>query len=270
MTAPARPPALRFRDLTLGYGRRPAVHHLDGDVPEGDLVALVGPNGAGKSTLLKGILGEAARLGGSIDLCGRRVAEMAYLPQRAEIDASFPIGVQDFVATGSWPRLGAWRRADAAEERRVADALDRVALTGFEDRPIGTLSGGQMQRVLFARTIVQDSQLILLDEPFAAVDERTAAELIGVVRNWHAEGRTVLVSLHDLAQVRQAFPTALLLAREPIAWGPTASVLTPDNLRRSRQLVEAWSAEADVCLQGRDGHRHPDAFGSQLARRARR
>lgn len=248
-------PALVFRDLTLGYDRRPAVHHLSGTVPAGDLVALVGPNGAGKSTLLSGIVGRAEVLGGSLDRCSRTVPEIAYLPQRAEIDASFPIGVHDFVAMGGWRRIGPWRRAGRGEEARIAAALAQVSLTGFETRPIGTLSGGQLQRALFARTIVQDARLILLDEPFAAIDERTSEDLLMVVAGWHREGRTVIAALHDLAQVRAVFPTTLLLAREPIAWGATETVLVPDNWARGRGLVEAWARDAENCHDGA-GHQH--------------
>jgi zinc/manganese transport system ATP-binding protein len=242
-----RAAALVFRDLTLGYDRRPAVHHLTGTVWAGDLLALVGPNGAGKSTLLGGIVGRAALLGGAIDRCGHEIAGIAYLPQRAEIDTAFPISVRDFVAMGAWRRLGPWRRAGREETERVAAALAQVSLTGFEERPIGTLSGGQFQRVLFARTIVQDCRLILLDEPFAAVDERTTGDLLRVVVGWQGEGRTVVAALHDLAQVRAAFPTTLLLAREPVAWGPTPEVLAPDNWARSRSLVEAWARDAEHC-----------------------
>lgn len=245
--APDPPAALVFRDLTLGYDRRPAVHHLSGTVREGELVALVGPNGAGKSTLLNGIVGRAGILGGSVDRCGRAVPEIAYLPQRAQIDAGFPISVHDFVATGAWRRLGPWRRAGRDEEARIRAALAQVSLRGFEERPIGTLSGGQLQRALFARTIVQDARLILLDEPFAAIDGRTTEDLLRVVARWHEEGRTVIAALHDLAQVRDAFPVTLLLARELIAWGPTSLVLVPDNWARSRSLVEAWAQEAEHC-----------------------
>lgn len=239
--------AITFQDLTLGYDLRPAVHHLHGEVGEGDHLALVGPNGAGKSTLLKGIVGQASVLDGSFSLQAGEVRDIAYLPQRAEIDATFPITVGDFVSMGSWRRKGWWGRIDTAETGRVRRAIEAVALRGFEGRPIGTLSGGQLQRALFARTIVQDARLILLDEPFAAVDERTTADLLDVVARWRTEGRTVIAALHDLGQVRRAFAKTLILAREPIAWGETSAVLTAANLERSRRLVEAWSERSEVC-----------------------
>lgn len=238
-----------FADLTLGYERHPAVHHLDGVVNRGDLLAVVGPNGAGKSTLLKGIVGALRPLDGSIRLEGVDRNEVAYLPQQAELDRTFPIGVFDFVAMGLWRTLGALRGLSSAGRERVAEAMAAVGLAGFERRPIGSLSGGQMQRVLFARLLLQDARLILLDEPFTAIDGKTAADLMALVRRWHGEQRTIMAVLHNLDQVREAFPTALLLAREPIAWGATAEVLTPFNLLRARQLCEAWDDEAAICAR---------------------
>ena len=235
--------AIRFRGLTLGYDRHPAVHHLDGTVASGDLLALVGPNGAGKSTLLKGIVGEIAALDGAIETGTRAVA---YLPQAVEIDRSFPVSVLDLAAMGLWRPFGAWASL-ARHRRRLLDALAAVGLTGFEDRPIGTLSGGQFQRALFARLILQDAQLILLDEPFTGIDERTTADLIALIRGWHREGRTVVAALHDLHQVRAHFPSTLVLARRPIAWGPTGDVLTPPVLARALALSEAWDEAAAIC-----------------------
>ena len=259
-------PSLSFRNLTLGYGHRPAVHHLDGCVGRGDLLAVVGPNGAGKSTLMKGIVGRADILAGSIDRHGQAVRDVAFLPQRAEIDQTFPINVLDFVATGTWRRLGAWGRAAAADNEAITRALSAVSLEGAERQPIGTLSGGQMQRALFARTIVQDSNLILLDEPFAAIDERTTADLLAIIVQWHREGRTVLAALHDLGQVRATFPLTLVLAREPIAWGPTEAVLTPSNMTRGRMLVESWSAAREV--GGQAGSYGPPPPNADRAKRA--
>jgi zinc/manganese transport system ATP-binding protein len=244
---PEAAPALVFRDLTLGYDRHPAVHHLDGIVACGDLLALIGPNGAGKSTLLKGIVGEVTRLDGAMDLAGATARDIAYLPQRADIDLTFPLSVYDLVSTGLWRQTGAWRGIGRKAGALIAHALDQVGLAGFEERPIGTLSGGQTQRALFARTILQNAAIILLDEPFAAVDSRTTEDLMAIVTGWHREGRTVVAALHDLGQVAAHFPLALLLAREQVAWGETGTVITPDNLARARHLVEAWDEGAEIC-----------------------
>ena len=239
--------ALRFNNLTLGYARHPAVHHLTGTIARGDLVAVCGPNGAGKSTLLKGITGLLPALDGSIErpICAAR--EIAYLPQAAEIDREFPIGVFDFVAMGLWRKAGLFGGLARADRARVLESIARVGLAGFEERQIGTLSGGQMQRMLFARLALQDAPLVLLDEPFAAVDETATHDLMHIVEAWHAEGRTVLAVLHDLDLVRRQFPKTLLIAREPVAFGPTSEALSEANLARARRMVEAFDRAAHEC-----------------------
>jgi zinc/manganese transport system ATP-binding protein len=239
--------ALRFKDLTLGYDRHPAVHHLTGEVARGALLAVCGPNGGGKSTLLKGIVGALQPIGGSVERVSCRERDIAYLPQAADIDRSFPVNVFDLVAMGHWRSVGWFGGLSRAQRGRVFEAIAAVGLEGFEDRPIGTLSGGQMQRVLFARLLLQDSPLILLDEPFNAIDERTVAELLALVDRWRAEGRTIVVVLHDFDLVRRVFPQTLLLARETVAWGETTEVLKPENLLSARRMVEAFDREAHEC-----------------------
>ena len=239
--------AIRFDDVTLGYGRRPAVHHLAGEIPAGSLTAVVGPNGAGKSTLLKGIVGTLAPLSGAIHRPGAR--RLAYLPQAAEIDRSFPLAVYDLVAMGLWSRAGLFGGIGTKDRHRIEEALAAVGLGGFERRPIGTLSGGQMQRALFARLLLQDADLILLDEPFTAIDAKTSADLLALVRRWHDEARTVVAVLHDLDVVKRTFPQTLLIAREPVAWGDTAAVLNPENLLKARRMVEAHDPHAEACAR---------------------
>lgn len=237
--------AIRLTDLTLGYDRHPAVHHLSGEIATGSLTAIVGPNGAGKSTLLKGIAGALSPLGGDIALArGRR---LAYLPQQAELDRSFPIHVYDLVAMGLWNRAGIFGRIGGGAAAKIEAAISAVGLAGFERRPIGALSGGQMQRALFARLLLQDADIILLDEPFTAIDARTTADLLALVQRWHGESRTVVAVLHDIETVRRAFPQTLLLARESVAWGATAEVLTAANLLKARRMVEAFDSHAAPC-----------------------
>jgi len=238
---------LAFHDLTLGYDRHPAIHHLDGVVSRGALLAVIGPNGAGKSTLFKGIVGIIPMLAGHIDLCGIDRREVAYLPQAPDVERSFPIHVYDFVAMGLWRKTGLFGGIGRKERDQVHAAIATVGLTGFERRPIGNLSGGQMQRVLFARLLLQDARLIVLDEPFNAIDAKTAADLFDLVRHWHVEHRTVLAALHDLDLVRSHFPETLLLAREQVAWGPTREMLTEENLARARRMCEAFDEDAVEC-----------------------
>ena len=247
MTVHGTTPQVEFRDLTLGYDRHPAVHHLTGGIAPGALLAVDGPNGAGKSTLFKGIVGALKPLAGRVNLNGLSARDVAYLPQAAEIDRTFPISVYDLVAMGLWRRTGAWGGFAKADHGKIRDAIAAVGLTGFERRAIGTLSGGQMQRMLFARLLLQDARLVVLDEPFNAIDAKTSADLVALVQRWHGEGRTILAALHDLDVVRTTFPQTLLLAREQVAWGETASVLTADNMQKARHMCEAFDEEAAAC-----------------------
>ncbi len=246
-----------MHDLTLGYERHPAVHHLSLRIEPGSLVALVGPNGAGKSTLIKALAGELRPLSGHLSgLSGQRIA---WLPQQSGLDPSFPIDVRRMVCMGLWHRMGALGRFTAEHRSLCEKALAAVGLTGFESRGLDTLSGGQLQRALFARLILQDAPLVLLDEPFAAVDNRTSAELLALLHRWQAQGKTVIVVLHDLAQVRAHFPLTLLLARELVAFGPTAEVLTEANWARAQHMREPFDDHAPPCHTSPDIHPHLQA-----------
>ena len=223
------------------------MHHLDGKVADGALLAVVGPNGAGKITLLKGIVGALRRSTARSTARSAKKEDIAYLPQIAEIDRTFPITVYDLVAMGLWRRAACSAEFARSERDEIEKAISAVGLDGFEARTIGTLSGGQMQRALFARLLLQDAQLILLDEPFTALDAKTIADLLDLIRRWHGERRTILIVLHDLDLVRAQFPETLLLAREAVAWGRTQDVLTPENLLKARQMCEAFDRHAEVC-----------------------
>ena len=239
--------AIVLHDLTLGYDGHPAVHHLSGVFEPGSMTAVVGPNGSGKSTLLKGITGILRPLGGRIERGALKISQIAYLPQQAEIDRSFPITVLDLVALGLWHRIGMFGGMKKELWVQAGQALASVGLAGFEHRPIGDLSAGQFQRVLFARLLLQDCPVILLDEPFTAIDARTTADLLGVVQRWRDENRTIIAVLHNFEQVRSYFSKTLMIAREPIGWGDTTEVLTPENLQLARQMSEAWDESAAAC-----------------------
>jgi zinc/manganese transport system ATP-binding protein len=241
--------AIDIEDLTVAYDREPAVHHLSGTFKPGSLTAIVGPNGAGKSTLLKTIVGVLRPDDGRISLGVNSRRQIGYLPQQADIDRTFPINVWDTVALGLWQETGVFGSVKSNQRARIHKALATTGLEGLGDRAIGTLSVGQFQRVLFARLLVQDARIILLDEPFAAVDERTTADLMNLLAGWHSDSRTIIAVLHDIDQVRAHFPTSLLIAREPVAWGATTSVLTDENLARARKLSHLWT----------DGHFHSHA-----------
>lgn len=229
-------PVIEFDQVALGWRDRVALRDVTGQFQRGSLTAVVGPNGAGKSTLIKGAMGMLSPLRGQIRLSDDARSDMACLPQVGELDRSFPISVYDLVAMGAWRRVGAWRRFRAEEHERVLHALQTVGLADFGARIIGTLSGGQLQRALFARLLLHDARVLLLDEPFAAVDRATTDDLMALLHTWNSEGRTVVAVLHDLEMVRASFPQALLLAGQVVAWGETASVLSPENLHLARHL----------------------------------
>ncbi len=239
-------PVIRLDDLTVSYDRHPAVHHLSGTFQPGSLTAIAGPNGAGKSTLLKAIMGELRPAEGRVEHRLQR-ADFGYLPQAADINRRFPISVLDTVLLGSWRSAGAFGRVAKRDRMRARAALATVGLEGFETRHIGALSAGQFQRVLFARLLLQDARVILLDEPFTAIDARTTRDLLDIVARWHGDGRTVIAVLHDFEQVRAHFPQTLLLARRLIGWGPTHQVLSSANLLQARAMAERWDEDAQTC-----------------------
>jgi len=239
--------AVAFDDLMLGYDRQPVVRDLCTTIAKGSLTAIVGPNGAGKSTLLKGLTGVLPPMQGRVMFETLTRNDVAYLPQQSEIDRSFPLSVVDLVSMGLWRSIGAFSGFRAKHRKRVAEAIAAVGLEGFERRAIGTLSGGQMQRVLFARLLLQDAQLVLLDEPFNAIDARTMVDLLALIGRWHGEGRTILAVLHDFEAVKAHFPQTLMLARELVAHGPTDQVLTAENHFRARQMCEACDGPPHTC-----------------------
>jgi zinc/manganese transport system ATP-binding protein len=234
-------------NVTLGYDGHPAVHHLEGTFAEGSLTAVVGPNGSGKSTLLKGLAGFLDPLAGHIRRNGFKARDIAFLPQASALDQSFPATVADLVGLGLWRKRGLFSAFLHADKHDIDDALSSVGLSGFAARALDTLSGGQLQRALFARVMLQDARVILLDEPFTAIDAKTVSDLLQLVHRWHGEGRTVIAVLHDYDLVRDHFSDSVLLAREVVAWGPTLNALSPQNVLRARTMHEAWDDQAPWC-----------------------
>ena len=250
MIAAATPSApastITVADLALGYGGPLVLRHLDWLIQPGSLTAIIGPNGSGKSTLLKGLIGELRPIEGSIDFGGLTQRDIAYLPQATNIDRGFPITVSDFVAMGLWRKVGAFAGIGRHWSHVKAEALAAVGLADHARAPISRLSGGQMQRVLFARVILEDAPVILLDEPFAAVDHETTTDLASVIGRWHGEGRTIIAALHDLDQVRRIFPEVLKLGGGQAVVGPTTQMLSVTDLQAATEDHRAGSAEEAV------------------------
>ena len=210
-------------NVTVRYGRRVALEAVSGEFAAGSLTAVVGENGAGKSTLLAAIAG-MVRLARGVVTCAAR-HRLAYLPQIAAIDRDYPLTVAELIALGGWREFGVFRSPPTALLARAAAAAEAVGLTGRLGQPIGEISLGELQRALFARLVLQDAAVILLDEPFTAIDAQTMPVLLDQVTRWHREGRTVIAVVHDLALVQARFPATLVLARRCLALGATEVAL---------------------------------------------
>lgn len=228
---------LAVHDLTVAYQRKPVIWDIDVDFPAGALIGVIGPNGAGKSTLLKACLGLVPVVSGEVKVFGEPVqrsrGRLGYVPQRESVDWDFPISVLDVVAMGTYGRLGWLRRVGKREHKEARAALAQVGLEELAQRQISQLSGGQQQRVFLARALVQQADLYLMDEPFAAVDAATERAIVDVLRTLREQGRSCVVVHHDLATVEQYFDWVVLLNMRVVAAGPTAEVFNLENLRKT-------------------------------------
>ncbi len=239
--APMSKSGVRVDKLSVGYDRHPAVVGLSGAFAPDSLTAVVGPNGSGKSTLLKALAGHCRPLAGRIDLGGLKPAEIAYLPQAHGLDLKFPLTLEDLVGFGFIGQRGLFGGFAKADRQRLHGLMAQVGLEGLERRPIGSVSGGQLQRALFARVMAQDAKLVLLDEPFNGIDARAAEDLAQLMARWPEQGRTVIAVLHDLDLVRRLCPQSLVMARQAVAWGPTDQAIAPERLTHARKLAESWN-----------------------------
>jgi ABC-type Mn2+/Zn2+ transport system ATPase subunit len=225
---------LRFRDVTVHYGRQPALQDVTLDIPCGSLTAVLGPNGAGKSTFLRACLGWLPLTRGEIRIGDAHpqhaLPRLAYLPQRHAVDWDFPITVRGVVEQGRYPALHPWQRFGDRDRALVERSLAELGLTGLAERQISRLSGGQQQRIFLARALAQGADIFLLDEPFAGLDLLAVEELERIFRSWEAQGRTVLAAVHDLDIARRIFGRGLLLATSVVAAGTMEEVLTEANI----------------------------------------
>ena len=208
---------ITLHNVELRHGSQLVLSNLSGSFTPGSQIAVIGANGSGKTTLLRAIAGLHPVTAGRIDRNGLLPADIAILAQGSHLDRSFPITCHDVVALAA-TRIGPFRSIGKDRLAATVAALQRVGLADLQDRPIQALSAGQFQRVLFARTIVQDAALILLDEPFTAVDATTTRLLMSVIQDWHSQGRTIIAVLHDVDLVRQNFPHTLSLSRQSGLW----------------------------------------------------
>lgn len=228
---------LAIRGLSVSYGEKPALFSVDLTVAPRSMTAIIGPNGAGKSTLLKAALGVVPRLSGQVSIFGRALASerhrIAYVPQRASVDWDFPANVRDVVLMGLYGKIGLLRRIRRDDQAIAEDALARVGMQDFAHRQIGQLSGGQQQRVFLARSLAQNADLYLLDEPFAGVDAATEAAIIAVLKKLKDEGKTVVAVHHDLSTVTAYFDHVAMINTRLIAEGPVAQAFTTAHLQEA-------------------------------------
>ncbi len=229
--------AIEVKELSVSYGKTPVLWDIHFSIPSGVRVCIVGPNGAGKSSLLKTLLGIVPSLSGEIKLLGNSLKEvkskMAYIPQRSSIDWDFPATVLDVVLMGTYGRLGFFKWPGKAEKEAAFAALEKVGMAAFCNRQISELSGGQQQRVFFARALVHEAELYFMDEPFAGIDLATEKALAALLNELKEEGKTLLITHHDLSTVRDYYDWVMFLNTCLIAYGPTEKVFTLENIQRA-------------------------------------
>jgi manganese/zinc/iron transport system ATP- binding protein len=230
-------PALEVHDLTVSYHRRPVLWNVDLAIPAGKLVGVLGPNGAGKSTLIKAVMGLLPLSSGWVQVFGKPVESqrrlIGYVPQRESVDWTFPVTAMDVVLMGRYGAVPWWRRVSRRDRDAARSALEKVGMLPYANRQISNLSGGQQQRVFLARALAQESDIYLMDEPFAGVDAATESAIVKLLQELRAAGKTVLVVNHDLQTAREYFDMLILLNMRLVAFGPTEEVFTPDLLQKT-------------------------------------
>jgi len=230
-------PALELHDLTVSYAKKPVLYGVDVQVPQGALVGIIGPNGAGKSTMIRAIMGLTPASSGWVQIFGESFEKnrhrVGYVPQREQVDWDFPVNVMDVVLMGRYGRRG-WLRRVTKEDKKIAEeSLDKVGMLPFRNRQIANLSGGQQQRVFLARALAQQSDLYLMDEPFAGVDATTERAIVTLLQELQSQGKTILVVHHDLTTAKEYFDHLLLLNMRLVSFGKTQDVFTVEQLQKT-------------------------------------
>lgn len=227
----------KIKNLTVAYQGDLILDHLDISFPPGEITGIIGPNGAGKSTMIKGALGLIKTKSGETTIGGEPLTKVkdkiAYVEQRSAVDLTFPINVLDVVLTGTYPKLGLFKSPSATEKKAALDALTQVDLADFKTRQIGSLSGGQLQRVFVARAIVQDAEVVILDEPFVGIDMASEQNIMRILKSWCELGKTIIVVNHDLNKVTEYFDNLVILRRAIIAQGKVSDTYIKENIQKA-------------------------------------
>ena len=221
---------IEAHNLTVLYGRKPALWNIDFELPDKQVIGIMGPNGSGKSTLLKAIMGVVEPTSGFTKVYDDELSnvrdKVSYVPQRQDIDWDFPANVRDIVAMGRFQKRGLFKKLTTEDKEIVTDSLEKVNMLGYAKRQISQLSGGQQQRVFLARAIAQQGDLFLMDEPFAGVDIATEEMIISLLKTMKDAGKTLVIVHHDLHTAQSYFDHLVLLNTRLIASGPTSEVFT--------------------------------------------
>ncbi len=235
---------IELKNLVVGYKNQPVTAPISGRFIQGSLTAIKGANGAGKSTLLKTLNGMLPPVSGGVVYHSGSCHNQCSLPQHSDVDSDYPINLYEVVAMGCWPRKGIMRSLSSGDKRRISEAIELVGLTDYIRASIGVLSGGQFQRMLFARMLVQNEPVMLMDEPFTGIDENTRRILLELIVALNRKGKTIIAVLHDMDIVRQYFPNLLLLGQESVLWGSTSDLLRRElEFRGSVNLLQAKQEE---------------------------
>jgi zinc/manganese transport system ATP-binding protein len=233
--------SIQVENVTVSYRHRPAIHHISIDFNSNEMWAIFGPNGAGKSTLLKAIMHLVRLDSGQIRWPQLQRSDIAYLPQQSDIDRSQPMSVFELVAMGLWYEIGFFSSVSTNMHHRILSVLNQVGMLQYKERSIAQLSNGQFQRVLLARMLIQNAKVLLLDEPFNAVDAATTFALLDILKAYQQQQQcTVITVLHDYEQIQAYFPNTLLIAREKIAAGKTDKVLTDQYLQQAAKAMQQY------------------------------
>lgn len=228
--------AIEIKQVTVEYNGQRAIDDITLSVPRGAICGLVGMNGAGKSTLFNTLMGFVKPQKGEVLIEGMALRDaqkkglVAYVPQSEDVDWNFPVTVEEVVMMGRYGFMNVLRTPSKTDHERVEKALERVNMTHFKDRQIGQLSGGQRKRVFFARSLAQQAEIMLLDEPFAGVDAKTEAEITQVLLELKKEGKTIVISTHELTSLTEYCDHVILLKKSLVAYGKTENVFTPKNI----------------------------------------
>lgn len=229
--------ALETHNLTVSYDRQPVLWDIDFSIPEGKLVGVIGPNGSGKTTLLKAVMGILPADSGFVRIFEERLnhtrERMSYVPQRQSVDWDFPATVMDIAMMGRFKKGKLFGRLSKLDREIAENALERVDMTAFRNRQIAELSGGQQQRVFIARSLAQQADLYLMDEPFVGIDAASEESILNLLKSMRNEGKTIVIVHHDLHTALDFFDWVVLLNTRLIGAGPLPEVLTEENLRKA-------------------------------------